>query len=139
MSTLRIGQVARRAGISVQAVRFYEREGLLPRPARLPSGYRVYPESVIRRLRFIRRAKALGFSLREIRELLALRVDRDGTCGAVRKQVLEKMAGVEAKMAELRRIHAALASLADACDGGDGPTSACPILDALEGEEIADA
>ena len=135
---LRIGEVARRAGVSVQAIRFYEKEGLLPEPERRPSGYRAYPESVVRRLQFIRRAKDLGFSLREIRELFGLRVVPGCSCGDVKGRVIQKMAEVDQKIAALERIRSALQSLADSCSGV-GPTSECPILDALEGEEEADA
>ena len=134
MERLRIGEVARRSGVSVQAIRFYEREGLLPEPARRPSGYREYTGDAVRRLRFIRRAKDLGFSLREIRELLALRVEPGATCGTVQARVREKVARVEAKIAELERIRDALEALAEACSG-TGPTSSCPILDALDHEE----
>lgn len=129
---LRIGELARLAGVSVQAVRFYEREGLLAEPARRPSGYREYPESAVRRLRFLRRAKDLGFSLREIGELFALRVDRGTSCAAVRDRVLGKVAQVEGRIAELERIRAALVALAESC-AGRGPRSECPILDALDG------
>ena len=132
---LRIGQVARQAGISVQAVRFYEKEGLLPKPARRPSGYREYPESVVRRLLFIRRAKELGFSLREIRELFALRVEPGATCGDVQARVLDKVAEVERKIADLERIRDALRTLAASCSQR-GPTSECPILDVLDGRAL---
>jgi len=136
LQTLTIGQVARRAGLGVQTIRYYEREGLLPPPARRPSGYREYPEGVVRRLLFIRRAKELGFSLREIRELLALRVDPGCTCGEVKTRALAKVTDVERKIAALRRIRGALLDLADACPGGDA-TADCPILDALDaGEEM---
>ncbi len=135
---LRIGEVARRTGVSVQAIRFYEREGLLPEPERRPSGYRAYPESVVRRLQFIRRAKDLGFSLREIRELFELRVEPGCNCGDVKGRVLRKIAEVDEKIAALERIRAALHALAESC-AGTGPTSECPILDALEGGEDRDA
>jgi len=131
LQTLTIGQVARRAGLGVQTIRYYEREGLLPKPARRPSGYREYPEGVVRRLLFIRRAKELGFSLREIRELLALRVDPGCTCGEVKTRALAKVTDVERKIAALRRIRGALLDLADACPGGEA-TGDCPILEALD-------
>lgn len=134
MESLTIGQVARRAEVGVQTVRYYEREGLLPEPARRPSGYREYPAGMVRRLLFIRRAKELGFSLREIKELLALRVDPGCTCGEIKNTALAKVADVDRKIASLHRIRGALLDLADACPG-DGPTSDCPILDALDGTE----
>jgi len=134
MEPLTIGQVARRAEVGVQTIRYYEREGLLPEPARRPSGYREYPEGTVRRLLFIRRAKELGFSLREIRELLALRVDPGCTCGEVKTRALAKVADVERKIADLRRIRGALLDLADACPGGDASND-CPILERLEGTQ----
>lgn len=132
MEPLSIGQVAQRAGVGVQTIRFYEKEGLLPEPSRRPSGYRQYSEDAIRRLRFIRRARDLGFSLDEIRELFALRVDPGSTCGTVKRRALAKVVEVEEKIAALQRIRSALLELADSCKG-TGPTSECPILDALDG------
>jgi len=130
--TLTIGKVARRAGVGVETIRFYEREKLLPEPARDPSsGYRRYSESVISRLRFIARAKRLGFSLRETRELLDLRAG-PATCRTVRARADEKLTDIRARIADLRRIEQALLALADACPG-DGGLDDCPILGALEG------
>ena len=134
MKPLTIGQVARRAEVGVETVRFYERQGLLEEPARRESGYRQYPEDVVARLRFIRRAKELGFSLKEIKELLALRVDPTTTCAQVRSKAAAKLADVEQKIEALRRIRKALVKLTAVCRGR-GPTSECPILDALDGEE----
>ncbi len=133
MKPLTIGQVARQAGIGVETVRFYEREGLLQEPARRESGYRQYPEDVVARLRFIRRAKELGFSLKEIKELLALRVDPSTTCREVKEQAESKIAHIEGKIASLVRMKEALVKLATVCRGR-GPTSECPILDALDSE-----
>jgi MerR family copper efflux transcriptional regulator len=132
-----IGEVARRAGVAVDTVRFYEHQGLLEQPARRPSGYREYDEGVVARLRFILRAKGLGFSLKEIGELLALRAGSDATCADVRRQAAAKLADVEAKIRDLERIRDALASLTASCRG-QGPTSDCPILAALEDENKRD-
>jgi Zn(II)-responsive transcriptional regulator len=126
-----IGELARECGTTADAIRYYEREGLLPRPMRTPSRYRLYEAPAIARLRFIRQAKALGFALDEIRELLALRVDWSKTCGDVRARARSKMAELEARIDGLARMKAALDRLATACPGS-GPTSQCPILDALE-------
>lgn len=134
MKAFTIGQAARSAGVGVETVRFYERQGLLAEPARKDSGYRQYPEDVVARLRFIRRAKELGFSLKEIKELLALRVDPDTTCAEVRRRAEDKIADVEAKIAALQKIKRALMKLTKMCSGR-GPTSNCPILDALDSEE----
>jgi MerR family mercuric resistance operon transcriptional regulator len=131
VAALSIGQVAKQAGIGVETVRFYEREGLLEEPPRRPGGYRAYPPEVVPRLRFIRRAKDLGFSLREIAEMLSLRVNPRATCGDVLRLAEEKIAAVEAKIADLQRIGAALRELAGACTGA-GPASACPFLEYLD-------
>lgn len=133
MKPLTIGQVADQAGVGVETVRFYERQGLLEEPARRESGYRQYPQDVVSRLRFIKRAKELGFSLKEIKELLALRVDPTTTCKEVREQATAKIADIEEKIASLLRMKKALVKLTTACRG-QGPTSECPILDALDKE-----
>lgn len=134
MKPLTIGQVADRAGVGIETVRFYEREGLLEEPARRESGYRQYEGEVVARLRFIKRAKELGFSLKEIKELLALRVDPTITCAEVRSKAQAKVADIEEKIETLQRMKKALVKLTKACNGR-GPVSECPILDALEPEE----
>jgi MerR family mercuric resistance operon transcriptional regulator len=134
MKPLTIGQVAKRAGVGVETVRFYERQGLLEEPARRESGYRQYSQDVVSRLRFIKRAKELGFSLKEIKELLVLRVDPATTCREVKEQAKAKIADIESKIASLLRMKEALVRLAASCRG-QGPTSECPILDALDREE----
>ena len=133
MRALTIGQAARSAGVGVETVRFYERQGLLQEPPRRDSGYRQYPEDVVARLRFIRRAKELGFSLKEIKDLLALRVDPETTCVEVKQRAEDKIADVEAKIETLQKIKKALVKLTKTCSGR-GPTSECPILDALDAE-----
>jgi MerR family mercuric resistance operon transcriptional regulator len=134
MQALTIGEVAKAAQIGVETVRFYEREGLIAEPPRRRSGYRQYPPDTVRRLRFIRRAKELGFTLKEIGELLDLRVAPARSCADVRALASAKIADVEAKLGDLARIQAALEKLARACRG-KGPTSECPILDALDAQE----
>src|SRR5438034_3575150 len=98
MKPLTIGEVARRAAVGIETVRFHERQGLLEEPARKESGYRQYPEDVVARLRFIKRAKELGFSLKEIKDLLALRVDPKTTCAEVKGRAEAKIADVEEKI-----------------------------------------
>lgn len=138
METLSIGQLAKAAEVGVETIRFYERQGLIAEPPRRRSGYRQYQPDVVARVRFIRRAKELGFTLREIGELLNLRVDPDKSCADVRSLARAKISDVEAKMNELARIKGALETLARACRG-KGPTSECPILDAIaETEDDAD-
>lgn len=133
-TALTIGKLASAAGVGVETIRFYEREGLLPKPPRKRSGYRQYPPDAVARVMFIRRAKELGFTLKEITELLELRVDPDKSCAEVRALAKAKIVDVEEKMADLARIKAALEGLAKACRG-KGPTSECPILDAIEKED----
>ena len=138
MQTLTIGQLARSAGVGVETIRFYEREGLLAEPDRRPSGYRQYPAEAVKRVRFIRHAKELGFSLREIQELLELRVDPTTTCAEVRQRAQEKVADVEARIAALERIKATLQQLVRTCRGR-GPKEECPILAVLDREDGAHA
>jgi MerR family mercuric resistance operon transcriptional regulator len=136
MATLTIGQLARSAGVGVETVRFYEREGLLTEPPRKGSGYRPYPDHVALRLRFIRHAKDLGFSLREIKELLALRFGPTTTCAEVRQRTEAKIADIESRIATLRRMKIALRAIAEGCPG-EGAIEDCPILAALERDELA--
>lgn len=136
MEGMSIGEVARLSGTGVEAIRFYEREGLLPQPQRSASGYRSYRAEDVARLRFIRQAKALGFSLREIGELLALRVAPGSRCADVKRRAEAKIADVEARIDSLTRIRQALVQLAAACTGR-GPVTECPILEALEKEHAA--
>ena len=133
MDGMTIGQMARSAGASVETIRFYERQGLLQHPARSPSGYRKYPPEAVSRVRLIRQAKDLGFSLKEIKELLALRVMPGKSCRDVRSRAERKIVDIEQRIVALRRMKAALTKLAAACTGR-GPTSECPILEALETE-----
>lgn len=126
-----IGELAHRAGVGIDTVRFYERRGLLAPSARLASGYRRYGEAELQRLRFIRRAKALGFSLEDAGSLLAL--SASGDIAKVRAAASQHLDAVERRIAELQRIRSALAALVERCPGhADGP---CPILNALSGEE----
>jgi MerR family mercuric resistance operon transcriptional regulator len=134
MKALTIGQLADRAGVGIETVRFYERQGLLEEPNRKDSGYRQYEENVVARLRFIKGAKELGFSLKEIKELLALRVDPNTTCAEVRSKAEAKITDIEEKIQTLQRMKNALVNVTKQC-GGRGPTSECPILEAMEPQE----
>lgn len=131
MKGLRIGQVATQAGVGVETIRFYERRGLLAEPPRLASGYRQYREEAVSRIRFIRRSKELGFSLREVRELLSLRVDRQTSSAEVKLKAEAKIVDIEQKIDDLQRMKQALAKLT-ACCSGKGSVGECPILEALE-------
>lgn len=131
MEVFSIGQVARLSGVGVETIRFYEREGLLKEPERRASGYRQYAEEAVKQIRFIKRAQQLGFSLKEIRDLLTLRVDAETSCKQVKERTAAKLTEVEQKMAELQRMRQALLQVASLCDG-EGPKSRCPMLDALD-------
>ncbi len=133
MQTLRISQLANAAGVGIDTIRYYERSGLLPEPARRASGYRDYPVQMVERLRFIRRAKALGFSLEEITQLLALS-DRRSDSAEIKQLAKTRLAALDHKLAELQRVRDALHQVTDACPG-HGASSACPILGALSGDE----
>lgn len=129
-----IGAVARQAGIGIDTIRYYEREGLLPKPQRRASGYRDYDGGAVERLRFIRRAKDLGFMLEDIRELLALSTDRERGVKSVRQRAEVRLAEVERRIRELQRVKRGLKQLIDACPG-HGALEHCPILRALGGDQ----
>jgi MerR family copper efflux transcriptional regulator len=133
MQNLKTGDLAKQAGVNVETLRFYERKGLLPKPPRRLSGYREYPVESVRRIRFIKRAQELGFSLKEIQELLTLKVRSGVTCAEVREKAEQKVADVRQKIADLKAIEKALHKLTATCSGR-GPATDCPILDHLEGE-----
>jgi len=131
MNSMGIGTLAKKAGVKIDTVRYYERAGLLAPRARLASGYRRYSELELARLRFIRRAQMLGFQLKEVRELLALSAQRD--VGRVRRSAQAKLADVEARITALEKVREGLAALISACPG-HGRAEDCPILKALGGE-----
>jgi MerR family copper efflux transcriptional regulator len=133
MDSFSIGHVARCAGVGVETIRFYERKGLLEEPARRTSGYRQYTEEAVKQIRFIKRAQHLGFSLKEIRELLALRVERERQtdCALVKERAEAKIAAVEQKIIELERMRQALLQVTALCRDEE-PNSRCPLLDALD-------
>jgi len=122
-------QLARRTGCHLETIRHYEKIGLLPDPPRSASGYRVYDESHVRRLRFVLRARDLGFGINEIRGLLHLVDCRCETCAEVQRRTEPHLAEVRAKIADLQRIEATLVTIISQCSGENVPE--CPILDAL--------
>jgi Hg(II)-responsive transcriptional regulator len=134
MKPLSIGEVARQAGVGVETVRFYERQGLLEEPERRASGYRQYDGEAVAVLRFIRRAKELGFTLKEIKGLLALRLDAPARRTEVRQQAQAKVADIEARITDLQRMRDVLQKLIRKCHGA-GSTTGCPILAALQGQD----
>lgn len=133
MSSMSIGQLAKRAQVGIDTVRFYEKNGLLPKPERKASGYRQYTIDDARRLIFIRRAKELGFALNDISELLKLRsgIGAGKSVERVRTVAKKKLEAVDSKIAELQRIRAVLNDLVLACPG-HGDTDHCPILRAFD-------
>jgi MerR family copper efflux transcriptional regulator len=130
MRDLTIGKAARDAGVGVETIRFYEREGLIQQPPK-GAGYRTYAPDLVARIRFIRQAQGIGFSLKETRELLALRADPKADCAEVRAQAEHKIAEVDGKIAELLRVRAALETVVASCPG-QGGLEGCTILEALE-------
>lgn len=138
MSGHTIGNVAKRVGIGVETVRFYERKGLVKPPPRSPAGYRLYPDAAVDRLRFVLRAKELGFTLDQIRTLLELRVGDGTSCDEVRSLASERLADVEDKLRQLQRIAGVLREVITTCDD-NGRTGECPILDTLhrEADDVA--
>ena len=133
MKPLTVGQLAKRAGVNVETLRYYERIRMMPKPERKPSGYRMYSEEDFTQLAFIRHAKVLGFTLNEIKELLELRVDAKSNCEEVRAQTEAKIHDIDQKIVYLQRIREVLTKLADACHHRKD-TGECPILDAIESE-----
>ncbi|HLH29832.1 MAG TPA: MerR family transcriptional regulator [Terriglobia bacterium] len=125
-----IGQVAKLAGVGVETIRFYEREGLLNKPKRKQSGYRMFGPDVVNRIRFIKSVKELGFSLKEIRELLFLRVDSRGTAAEVKRRIDLKIDQIDQRINDLKKVRAALAQVSRTA--GKGRSSECPLLDVLE-------
>lgn len=132
MTRMTIGWVARRAGVGVETVRFYERRGLIERPPRPHAGFREYDETTVERIRFIKQAQEMGFSLREAAELLALRADPAADCGDVHARAHAKLADVERRIAQLRRLREALRELLRHCPRS-GPVASCSILGAMNG------
>ena len=140
MTQMTISKSARQAGVGVETIRFYERRGLIQQP-RKPDGigFRVYPEETVQRIRFIRQAQELGFSLKEIDELLSLRADPSTDCADVRTRAQTKLEDVNEKITRLAAIQSALQGLISACPGRGPAARCCSILEALtDAEESGD-
>lgn len=127
---MRISEAAMEAGVNIRTLHYYERRGLLE-PGRTLSNYRVYTEDMVKRVRFIKRAQELGFTLEEIKELLALRIDSEATCGDVRARAEAKVSDIKEKIRTLRSMQRALGRLTAACSGKGG-VSECPILESFD-------
>lgn len=130
---MNIGQLARQAGVPIDTIRYYERQRLIPAPARTASGYRQYARDDVTRLEFIRRAKTLGFTLDEIGELMSLSGNLSSDMKGMKEAVVKKLEVVEERLAELTRVRDALRQLTEACPG-HGALAACPIMAALTSE-----
>lgn len=128
---LKTGEVAAKAGVNVQTLRYYERRGLLKEPGRRPSGYREYEPDAVRLVRFIKRAQELGFTLKEIEELLRFREDQRASCADVRAAAEAKIGDIDRKVENLRAMKRALVVLVNSCSSS-GSTRECPILEALD-------
>jgi len=133
METLTIGKVAEQAGIGIETIRFYERKELIGPPPRSASGYRQYPDTIVQRLRFIRRAKELGFSLKEIKELLELHADPQATCGDIKQRAELKLADINKRIDDLEKMRVALQVLLASCSS-NGTSIECPIMQAITRE-----
>lgn len=135
MQRMTIGSVANATGVSIDAIRFYERLGLVSPQARTRGGYRVFDAEAVDRIRFIQQAKNLGFSLKEVGDLLALNDSPATSCAEIRARAISKIAEVDARIGNLQRIKRALVRLSETCPG-KGPITRCTILDALHSERI---
>jgi len=131
MNEMTIGRLAKQAAVKHETVRYYEKRGLMPKPEKNASGYRLYSERDLARLQFIKRSQSLGFTLKEIDELLSLQGSDSATCQQVRNFTAEKLSDIEQRINELKRMKKALTSLAKSCTA-EGPTTECPIIDAIE-------
>lgn len=125
------GDLAKAGGVNRETVRYYERHGLLPEPARSESNYCLFDQPAVERLRFIKRAQAVGFSLGEIREMLDIQFSPGTACGDVRSMVEAKITAIEAQIQALEAMRGVLIELADACPGGAHDLDECPVLDHL--------
>jgi MerR family transcriptional regulator, copper efflux regulator len=130
MEQLTIGELAKSSHVNLETIRYYERQGLLPKPPRLKSGYRAFPLDSVKRVRFIKQAQELGFSLKEVKELLSLQINPDSTGTDVRKRAVSKIANIEEKIKTLRSMKKALLELTATCNG-NGPACECPILESM--------
>jgi len=134
MKDLTTGQLAREAGVKIDTVRYYEKRGLIQKPPRKDSGYRMFSEDAVKRIVFIKHAQEIGFSLQEIEELLLLRVSSKATCSEVKKRTEAKIVEVEGKILNLQRIKKALEKMAEICRGNK-QIGDCPVLDLLDTED----
>jgi Hg(II)-responsive transcriptional regulator len=133
MKAMTSGELAKQSGVNVETLRYYERDGILPQPKRTESGYRLYHDSDVQRVHFIKRAQDLGFSLKEIKELLLLKQEPDHSAAEVKKMAEEKIESIEEKINMLQAIKESLQNLTAACPGASATVEDCPIIHSLEG------
>src|SRR5438132_3541516 len=126
---LSIGALSERSGVNIETIRYYEKIGVMPKPARSAAGYRVYGEDHVRRLHFVRRGRELGFSLDELRGLLRLVDGHKYTCGEVHALTVRHLSDIRQKIVDLRRLERVMADMAAQCTGGQVPE--CPVIDAF--------
>lgn len=131
MKKLTTGELAKRCGINLETIRYYERRGILPPPPRTASGYRVYPDDALDQLRFIKQARELGFSLEEVKEFMNLLIDRKSITADLQMRAEVKIAAVDEKMIMLRRVKKALVQFINHSCPGDGTICECPGIDAV--------
>lgn len=131
---LSIGALSKRTGCNIETIRYYERLTLLPKPARTAGGHRAYSIDHLRRLRFVRRARELGFTLDEVRALLRLSSGSESSCAQVRELAVSHLASVRAKLADLRAMERTLVETVERCGTSDEPS--CPLIEALSGDEL---
>ena len=132
MNSFTVGALADNAGVNLETVRYYEKIGLMPKPKRKGSRYRFYDENDLARLKFIIRAKELGFTLNEIKELLDLRIESKATCGDIKKIAGHKIVDIEQKIKDLQNIKKVLTKLIHQCVNEEISSDECPILEAIE-------
>lgn len=126
---LKRGELARRSGCHLETIRYYENAGLMPEPERTNSGHRIYAAEQERRLRFILRARELGFTIEELREMLSLADGKGGSCGEIHTMTRSRIVSIRQKIADLRKLDATLSEISKRCARGDTPD--CPIIEAL--------
>jgi len=127
----KVGEIAKKVGINVETFRYYERLKLLPKPRRMESGYRLYDDSDLKRLLFIKSAKSLGFTLKEIKELLELKVDSLGTCGDVKEMAEQRLEDIQQRIHNLQQMETALLQIIQQCVDEKTSTTECPIIELI--------
>ena len=132
MPGLTTGKVAKQAEVNIETLRYYERQGIVPKPLRTRSNYRLYPEDTVRRVRFVKHAQELGFSLKEIKELLSLRATPTATCWKVQERATAKIKEIDQKILSLQAMQHVLHKLVRQCGARRGSASECPILESLD-------